>query len=141
LLPSMAASFCLATALVREVKEETGVTVQVTGVVGLYWNPNPVIAFGDGEVLGEGLAGLLGSARGRIRIVVRAPDHEEASRGIADERANRGLDGCGLRRAGMPMVVGDGELGEGSLRTGAGEPAEDRRQRGIGSTGRPRSSG
>lgn len=37
-------------AAVRETKEETGMDVAVTGVVGLYTNPNHVIAYDDGEV-------------------------------------------------------------------------------------------
>jgi ADP-ribose pyrophosphatase YjhB (NUDIX family) len=35
---------------VREVKEETGIDVQVTGLVGLYTDPAHVIAYEDGEV-------------------------------------------------------------------------------------------
>jgi ADP-ribose pyrophosphatase YjhB (NUDIX family) len=37
-------------AVVREVKEETGIAVEVTGVVGIYTNPNHVMAYDDGEV-------------------------------------------------------------------------------------------
>jgi ADP-ribose pyrophosphatase YjhB (NUDIX family) len=33
-----------------EVKEETGIDVAVTGVVGIYTNPNHVMAYDDGEV-------------------------------------------------------------------------------------------
>lgn len=36
--------------IVREVKEETGVDVEVTGIVGIYTNPGHVIAYDDGEV-------------------------------------------------------------------------------------------
>ena len=36
--------------IVREVKEETGMDVAVTGVVGIYTNPGHVIAYDDGEV-------------------------------------------------------------------------------------------
>jgi ADP-ribose pyrophosphatase YjhB (NUDIX family) len=36
--------------VVREVKEETGMDVQVTGLVGLYTNPAHVMAYEDGEV-------------------------------------------------------------------------------------------
>ena len=40
----------IAQAAVRETKEETGMDIEVTGVVGLYTNPNHVIAYDDGEV-------------------------------------------------------------------------------------------
>ena len=36
--------------VLREVKEETGLDVQVTGLVGLYTNPAHVMAYDDGEV-------------------------------------------------------------------------------------------
>lgn len=35
---------------IREVKEETGLDVEVTGLVGIYTNPAHVVAFTDGEV-------------------------------------------------------------------------------------------
>ncbi len=35
---------------VRETKEESGIDVEVTGVVGIYTNPNHVVAYDDGEV-------------------------------------------------------------------------------------------
>ncbi len=35
---------------VREVKEETGLDVEVTGLVGTYTDPRHVIAYADGEV-------------------------------------------------------------------------------------------
>lgn len=35
---------------VREVEEETGVTVEVEGIVGLYTDPEHVLAYDDGEV-------------------------------------------------------------------------------------------
>ncbi|MFD7653278.1 NUDIX hydrolase [Actinosynnema sp. NPDC059797] len=43
----------LAQAVVREVEEETGITVHVTSLVGLYSNPNHVMAYDDGEVRQE----------------------------------------------------------------------------------------
>jgi ADP-ribose pyrophosphatase YjhB (NUDIX family) len=43
----------MADAAVREVKEETGIEIEVTGVVGLYTNPNHVMAYDDGEVRQE----------------------------------------------------------------------------------------
>jgi 8-oxo-dGTP pyrophosphatase MutT (NUDIX family) len=43
----------LAQAAVREVQEETGITCEVSGVIGLYSNPNHVVAYDDGEVRQE----------------------------------------------------------------------------------------
>lgn len=40
----------LATCACREVLEETGVVVEVTGIVGIYSDPNHVIQYSDGEV-------------------------------------------------------------------------------------------
>ena len=42
-----------AAAAVREVREETGVDVEVTGLVGIYSDPRHVIAYDDGEVRQE----------------------------------------------------------------------------------------
>jgi ADP-ribose pyrophosphatase YjhB (NUDIX family) len=39
--------------VVREVKEETGITVEATGLIGVYSDPEHVIAFSDGEVRQE----------------------------------------------------------------------------------------
>ncbi|WP_037656380.1 NUDIX domain-containing protein [Streptomyces griseofuscus] len=39
--------------VVREVAEETGVTVEVTGLVGIFTDPGHVIEFSDGEVRQE----------------------------------------------------------------------------------------
>lgn len=43
----------LSQAVTREVKEETGIDVEVTTLVGAYSNPNHIIAFTDGEVRQE----------------------------------------------------------------------------------------
>lgn len=40
----------IADTVVRETKEESGIDVEVTGVVGVYTNPHHVVAFSDGEV-------------------------------------------------------------------------------------------
>ncbi len=40
----------MAEAVVREVKEETGIDVHVTGIVGVYTDPGHVMAYDDGEV-------------------------------------------------------------------------------------------
>jgi 8-oxo-dGTP pyrophosphatase MutT (NUDIX family) len=42
-----------AQAAVREVAEETGVTVVISGISGIYSNPSHVIAYDDGEVRQE----------------------------------------------------------------------------------------
>lgn len=36
--------------VVREVLEETGITAEIDGIVGLYTNPEHVLAYDDGEV-------------------------------------------------------------------------------------------
>ncbi|GAA4667118.1 NUDIX domain-containing protein [Amycolatopsis dongchuanensis] len=43
----------LAEAVVREVREETGIECEVPRVIGLYSNPKRVIAYDDGEVRQE----------------------------------------------------------------------------------------
>ncbi|MEV0274113.1 NUDIX domain-containing protein [Hamadaea sp. NPDC050747] len=40
----------IAETAVRETLEETGVTVRVTDIVGIYTNPNHLVEFSDGEV-------------------------------------------------------------------------------------------
>lgn len=40
-------------AVAREVKEETGISCEATGLVGIYSNPNHVAAYDDGEVRQE----------------------------------------------------------------------------------------
>ncbi|MFC0526255.1 NUDIX hydrolase [Phytohabitans kaempferiae] len=40
----------IAQTVVRETYEETGITVEVAGIVGIYSDPNHVIAYSDGEV-------------------------------------------------------------------------------------------
>lgn len=39
--------------VVREVKEETGLEIEITGLVGIYTDPAHVIAYADGEVRQE----------------------------------------------------------------------------------------
>ncbi len=40
-------------AAVREVREETGVSIEITGISGIYSDPRHVIAYDDGEVRQE----------------------------------------------------------------------------------------
>ncbi|MFG1833599.1 NUDIX hydrolase [Micromonospora chersina] len=40
----------IAETAVRETREETGIGIEVTGVVGIYTNPNHVVEYSDGEV-------------------------------------------------------------------------------------------
>ncbi|AEW95400.1 MULTISPECIES: NUDIX domain-containing protein [Streptomycetaceae] len=47
---SMDMSDSLPGTAVREVKEETGLDVEITGLVGTYTDPRHVIAYSDGEV-------------------------------------------------------------------------------------------
>ncbi|MFG1952839.1 NUDIX hydrolase [Micromonospora sp. NPDC048830] len=51
-LPGGAQNFgeYIAETAVRETREETGVEVEVTGLVGIYTNPNHVVEYSDGEV-------------------------------------------------------------------------------------------
>jgi 8-oxo-dGTP pyrophosphatase MutT (NUDIX family) len=43
----------LAETVIREVREETGLDVDITGVVGIYSDPGHVIEYDDGEVRQE----------------------------------------------------------------------------------------
>ena len=43
----------LSQAAVRELREETGIDIEAIGVIGLYSNPDHVIAYDDGEVRQE----------------------------------------------------------------------------------------
>lgn len=40
----------VAEAAVRETREESGIDIEVNGVVGIYTNPNHVVEYSDGEV-------------------------------------------------------------------------------------------
>ena len=38
---------------IRETREETGITVQVTGLLGVFSDPGHIVAYGDGEIRQE----------------------------------------------------------------------------------------
>ncbi|ASU80428.1 NUDIX domain-containing protein [Actinopolyspora erythraea] len=55
-------------AALREVAEETGLTVEITGIVGIYSDPRHVIAYDDGEVRQEfSIVFAARPAAGRLR--------------------------------------------------------------------------
>lgn len=62
---------------VREVKEETGLDVEITGLVGTYTDPKHIIAYTDGEVRRQFnvcfTARITGGRIGDFRRVHRAP--------------------------------------------------------------------
>ena len=72
----------IAETVVREVKEETGIDVEVTGMVGIYTNPNHVMAYDDGEVRQQCsicfttrmLGGQLATSNETSEVEVVAPD-------------------------------------------------------------------
>jgi 8-oxo-dGTP pyrophosphatase MutT (NUDIX family) len=54
---------------IRETLEETGITVEITGIVGTYTNPGHVFAYDDGEVRQEFSICLLGRpVGGELRV-------------------------------------------------------------------------
>jgi ADP-ribose pyrophosphatase YjhB (NUDIX family) len=68
---------------VRETREETGLDVKITGIVGIYSDPKHVFAYDDGEVRQEFSVCLLATVTGGTITVsdesheVRAFDSEE----------------------------------------------------------------
>ncbi|MBF6060158.1 NUDIX domain-containing protein [Nocardia terpenica] len=55
--------------VVRETKEETGLDIEITGLLGIYTDPEHVIAYADGEVRQEFNITFYGRVRGgRIAV-------------------------------------------------------------------------
>src|ERR1044071_4277255 len=55
-------------AVIREVREETGLDVELTGIFGIYTEPAHVIAYADGEVRQEFVVAFVARAvGGRLR--------------------------------------------------------------------------
>ncbi|MFF4349499.1 NUDIX hydrolase [Streptomyces sp. NPDC001530] len=60
---------------VREVKEETGYDVEITGIVGTYTNPRHVFAYDDGEVRQEfSICFLARPVAGRLAVSEESTD-------------------------------------------------------------------
>lgn len=66
--------------VVREVEEETGIRVRVTGLVGLYTDPGHVMAYDDGEV------------RQQFSLCFRAEPVSGALRGSGESKQVRWVD-------------------------------------------------
>ncbi|MEU6051066.1 NUDIX domain-containing protein [Streptomyces xanthochromogenes] len=60
---------------IRETREETGIEVEVTGIVGTYTNPRHVFAYDDGEVCQEfSICFLARPVAGRLAISDESTD-------------------------------------------------------------------
>lgn len=73
-------------AVAREVKEETGIDCQVTGLVGIYSDPNHVAAYDDGEVRQEfSICFTTRTLGGSIRTSAESSEVRFASPGAISE--------------------------------------------------------
>lgn len=77
---------CVAQTVIREVEEETGIRVEVTGVVGLYTDPRHVMAYDDGEV------------RQQFSLCFRAKPVAGSLRGSSESKEVRWVDPSELER-------------------------------------------
>jgi 8-oxo-dGTP pyrophosphatase MutT (NUDIX family) len=64
-------------AAIREVREETGVAIEITGISGIYSDPRHVIAYDDGEVRQEFSIVFRGRSVGDDRSVRRSEESTE----------------------------------------------------------------
>jgi 8-oxo-dGTP pyrophosphatase MutT (NUDIX family) len=89
--------------VVREVEEETGLTVEVTGLIGVYSDPGHVIAYDDGEIRqefsicfrGHPVAGELRTSTESKEVLWITPDQLDTLdiHPAIRLRINHGLDG------------------------------------------------
>ena len=115
----------IADTAVREVKEETGLDVKVTGLVGVYTNPRHVVAFTDGEVRQQFsllftttvLGGTLAIDHETVgqQALVRRPAINRGAGEQAGGNGKRSCDGRFLHRS-FPFLVIDGFFGNGRIR-------------------------
>jgi 8-oxo-dGTP pyrophosphatase MutT (NUDIX family) len=59
----------IAETAVREVREETGLDIELTGILGLYTEPGHVIAYADGEIRQEFVVAYTGRVVGGVITV------------------------------------------------------------------------
>jgi ADP-ribose pyrophosphatase YjhB (NUDIX family) len=85
----------IAAAVVREVVEETGVTVEITGLVGIYSDPRHVIAYSDGEVRQQFNVCLRARPTGGMP---RATEEASEARGALLRRMPQLVSVCGCAR-------------------------------------------
>ncbi|MFD9124515.1 NUDIX hydrolase [Kitasatospora sp. NPDC059571] len=71
---------------IRETREETGIDIEITGIVGTYTDPGHVFAYDDGEVrqefsiclLGRPIGGQLSTSNESIDVAWFTPEQVEA---------------------------------------------------------------
>ena len=99
----------IAGTVVREVREETGIHVEVVGLVGIFTDPGHIIAFADGEVRQEfSLCFRARPVDGKIKVssesfAVRWVPREELDSLDISPTTRRRLD-AGFRDAEVPVI-------------------------------------
>lgn len=101
--------------VVREVKEETGYDVEVTGLTGTYTNPNHVMAYEDGEVRQQFSIAFTARLGGEDRTSSESK-RVERGRAIARTRPQDAptnapaLEGCPRRRSSPHQLTAVGNV-------------------------------
>ncbi|MFY1669986.1 NUDIX domain-containing protein [Plantactinospora sp. WMMB334] len=73
----------LGDAVIRETREETGLNVELTGILGIYTDPRHVIAYADGEVRQEFVVAFTARTPGRApEIAATASGSTGAARAV-----------------------------------------------------------